>query len=502
MSIGGTLQRENKKGVASAPPPATVTAANDGLSLSGTTAQLGQAVGAVGNPAILTNNREIPMGAFSFLMQQAGNRFFSVNPQGQDFYLGDKDSVQGGAILAINNSGTQTAFLHGSTGITAIGDVYGDGNGTGLNTVDGGIQPRISMLRNGNIHFLIDFTQKVYELGDDNSANNGGLLKINDNSLVRTATLGFLLGNQSTLAVNDINSALSFGDITGGFLNVDIGIGLYYLGDNSGIGNGMALNINDATGVAKIGDIGAAGNSVITIRDSDAGVIDLTFSDTAGFGAFTVLHALGWKTDVFSPTIDASLVIDSGDAASVPGLLRYAVDLGDGFGGINYLKIDPTNSLYQFGNASAVRPNGTLLSIDDAAQTAMISGNGNNGLLIDFLNASTNLYAGDNAFSNAEAEINLNAFPGSDGSITLYVQDATTLKTIDIEINSFSENMEVLAANGIKITGDTTLLHTGTALANGAGVLLGTLGTSPIAGNPTKWIPVDDNGTTRYIPAW
>lgn len=25
---------------------------------------------------------------------------------------------------------------------------------------------------------------------------------------------------------------------------------------------------------------------------------------------------------------------------------------------------------------------------------------------------------------------------------------------------------------------------------------------TPTAGNPSKWIPVNDNGTTRYIPAW
>lgn len=25
---------------------------------------------------------------------------------------------------------------------------------------------------------------------------------------------------------------------------------------------------------------------------------------------------------------------------------------------------------------------------------------------------------------------------------------------------------------------------------------------APRSGNPTKWIPVNDNGTTRYIPAW
>lgn len=44
--------------------------------------------------------------------------------------------------------------------------------------------------------------------------------------------------------------------------------------------------------------------------------------------------------------------------------------------------------------------------------------------------------------------------------------------------------------------------RTGVALTDGAGVGLGTLLTAPTAGNPTKWIGIDDNGTTRYIPAW
>lgn len=30
----------------------------------------------------------------------------------------------------------------------------------------------------------------------------------------------------------------------------------------------------------------------------------------------------------------------------------------------------------------------------------------------------------------------------------------------------------------------------------------GTITNAPAAGNPTKWIPINDNGTTRYIPAW
>lgn len=53
------------------------------------------------------------------------------------------------------------------------------------------------------------------------------------------------------------------------------------------------------------------------------------------------------------------------------------------------------------------------------------------------------------------------------------------------------------------VTSATDFLHktTGT-LADGAAANTGTLTNSPAAGNPTKWVAIDDNGTTRHIPAW
>jgi hypothetical protein len=50
--------------------------------------------------------------------------------------------------------------------------------------------------------------------------------------------------------------------------------------------------------------------------------------------------------------------------------------------------------------------------------------------------------------------------------------------------------------------GDTTMMRTTVSFTNGAAAAAGTLLNAPTAGNPTKWIPIDDNGTTRYIPAW
>lgn len=37
---------------------------------------------------------------------------------------------------------------------------------------------------------------------------------------------------------------------------------------------------------------------------------------------------------------------------------------------------------------------------------------------------------------------------------------------------------------------------------DGASTSVGTLTNAPRAGNPTKWIAIDDNATTRYVPSW
>lgn len=53
------------------------------------------------------------------------------------------------------------------------------------------------------------------------------------------------------------------------------------------------------------------------------------------------------------------------------------------------------------------------------------------------------------------------------------------------------------------LTDDTAnLIASSTNLGDGAGVSAGTLTNAPSAGDPSKWVPIDDNGTTRYVPSW
>lgn len=56
-------------------------------------------------------------------------------------------------------------------------------------------------------------------------------------------------------------------------------------------------------------------------------------------------------------------------------------------------------------------------------------------------------------------------------------------------------------SGGLSIS-SATMMQTNTAFTNGAASSTGTLTNAPAAGNPTKWIPINDNGTVRHIPAW
>lgn len=55
---------------------------------------------------------------------------------------------------------------------------------------------------------------------------------------------------------------------------------------------------------------------------------------------------------------------------------------------------------------------------------------------------------------------------------------------------------------GLKTTGATFALQTATTLTDNAAAQVATMTNGPAAGNPTKWIAINDNGVTRYIPAW
>ncbi len=55
---------------------------------------------------------------------------------------------------------------------------------------------------------------------------------------------------------------------------------------------------------------------------------------------------------------------------------------------------------------------------------------------------------------------------------------------------------------GVWTVAQTTMVATSLTLTDGSSTSVATLTNGPATGNPTKWVPINDNGTTRYIPAW
>lgn len=60
----------------------------------------------------------------------------------------------------------------------------------------------------------------------------------------------------------------------------------------------------------------------------------------------------------------------------------------------------------------------------------------------------------------------------------------------------------LISGTGALTVNSATMITTTTSFTNGAGAQTATLTNSPSVGNPTKWIPISDNGVTRHIPAW
>jgi hypothetical protein len=132
--------------------------------------------------------------------------------------------------------------------------------------------------------------------------------------------------------------------------------------------------------------------------------------------------------------------------------------------------------------ASSVAVTGAL------SATGEIASFGSSGGVNNRLKASYNSGSGVAVFG-----------PDSNGgttSLNIGVSNAGTYNTV------LGVSTTGLAVTGTLTTSSTTLHTSSVALTNGAGSSAGTLTNAPAVGNPTKWIPIVDNGTTRYIPCW
>lgn len=256
------------------------------------------------------------------------------------------------------------------------------------------------------------------------------------------------------------------------------------------IGNGTA---GDFTGSLKLNAVTAGVGSKTApsyLMGSTAGIyaragtlinysdsVTEYFSFTTGGGLLRSNLVWSWS----SSTPDAAGG-DTGFSRVSAGLLA----LGNGTasdisGGLQLTRILGSSGVLSLGAADAAAPMAQTFQVQ-----SVVAGTTNTAGADFTINASRGTGTGNGGrflFKTAPA--------GSTGS----AQNALQTSLIIDQYGSITSAGDIT-------TGSTTLHKTSVALTNGAAAQTATLTNAPAAGNPTKWIPINDNGTTRYIPAW
>jgi hypothetical protein len=149
---------------------------------------------------------------------------------------------------------------------------------------------------------------------------------------------------------------------------------------------------------------------------------------------------------------------------------------------------------YNFGSGATVGQNDIfLVETNDVTQFTMFYGRFDTGNLAIGKLASGNRDLDTIAATNAVKLTNGTRGAGNPVGGGFFYVSAGLLRWVDT--NGVDTQLSVsatgqLASNAI------------VAYTNNSAAAAGTLTNAPVAGNPTKWIPINDNGTIRNIPAW
>jgi len=303
-----------------------------------------------------------------------------------------------------------------------------------------------------NTHTLqVDPTGGLYSLGDYDSLINGSSIKIDDSQ--RNIILESSFGRM--LYLDNLNDLYQFGEITGNYNNV-----FFQIDDNVQQATirknvDLALFIDFVNRLYFLGDNGVGSSTKLRIDDTN---LITTIQDS--FGGMLSLDRTG---EVY--TMGSLDNFNNGGTIRIDDISNLTTLQNNNSVG---LSADYTNRVYRFGETT-LSFNNTELILDDIAQTFQTLGRNLTDIQTFFFQAGDTTAA-------------------ANGS-QLIINDAGQLIT-------------AVANNGFYVQGSGQLIGSNTTLTNGAAASVGTLNNAPAAGDPTKWIPVDDNGTTRYLPAW
>jgi len=263
-------------------PPFVLTAANNGLSVDPITGRivLGQSVGAIGDPARLLNNREIPLKGFT--LTNLGNSIIEQIDDTLQLYQVTDPFFNPAIFLDFFNQDY------------ALGDFFGGGNSTYVEADDANQRVDISatnrfrtlsgpagvhkfIVNNGGAgdfifqgtgnkkYLFTDPANNLYQYGDINAKNNSTFLEMRD-SLKR---INFFIGaGKSVFNFDQIN-------------------GSYSMGDLGAVGNSMRLQIDDVNGIIDVLNAANTAKFVINGVNGFTGIVTPVTSITVNGGIVT-----------------------------------------------------------------------------------------------------------------------------------------------------------------------------------------------------------------------
>jgi len=252
---------------------------------------------------------------------------------------------------------------------------------------------------------------------------------------------------------------------------------------------GMSLYVINSSQCVVLGNTAQANTA------SDAVVIG--YAAQGANGAFQAV-AVGWTAianAAYSTVIGASSVgDDAGGSSTVIGSYATAT-------GANTVIVGSSVAEAAGSSGSQVIIGCNFTAVDTTVGAVSIAGNGVQ-TFFSYPNGNTLLGNPSSTPSNAPFPTDaLNILMLSDGTVGsadpvgggyFYSSDGQ-LHWVDEAGNNTTLSVSA---------GGQLAASVGTAYTNGAGADAGTIGNAPAAGNPTKWIPINDNGTIRHIPAW
>ena len=216
----------------------------------------------------------------------------------------------------------------------------------------------------------------------------------------------------------------------------------------NGTANTVALNVQ--TGILELNELSNGNQILLNATGTDYGAIGVSAAQTWFLGyantpATTPTPVLSWSQP-------GAVVINGGNGAGVQALTVSA-------------------GVSQTWSALILNPN-------SAAGT-------NYGLLIE---------AGRNASDYPLYITNYND--------TVLLMSVNGAGAVSIPQSQLSVGTIIIAGSYFQTNQASYLMVSGVAFTNHAAAAAGTLTNAPVAGNPTKWVAIDDNGTLRYIPCW